>query len=305
MLTIGGETITGSLQGSTAAVLSGSAARRIGDPDTVGSMMVSGVAMIREGSTLRAGGSAIETAGANMSTGPNGLIFASDSKTSTAVMAQDLPTLIGTFVAGSRTTTAIVPDPSEIVIEKDMTLTSRDPAITIAGKTISFGSQGLEVAADGRTSIVVFTDSGSSPASNTDYPGATMITAGGQTWTAARDPQRTGEVSIDETTLSPNGAALTISNEVLSAASGGRLVVPDSSITTTIHLPAFVQQVGSSAAQETVATGVRFTSSDSVASAANIGTAVSSSTQSGGSRWTFKVHRVLLLAALMATLVLL
>ncbi|RMY27568.1 hypothetical protein D0866_10050 [Hortaea werneckii] len=217
---------------------------------TIGSMTVykpesTGLAIV-DGTTLSVGGSAFSADGQELSLAPSGLAVASGSETkllssTDAVRPKSsVSPEVATLTIPSSTITATRLAPTVVVIGKSHTLQVDGPAYTVDDEfALTLGPQGLIVASKDQTSTILATSKPSTP-----YPHQTAITAGGQTWTAAQlsHPDGSKGLSIGNTTLYQDGPALTLSGKVLTAASDGRLVVQESSMTTTVRLPALASQ---------------------------------------------------------------
>ncbi|KAI7468637.1 hypothetical protein KC351_g13550 [Hortaea werneckii] len=218
---------------------------------TIGSMTVykskaTGPAVVA-GTTLSVGGSELSVNGQELSLAPSGLAVASGSETKLLpfTTAADRPTSsvgpqVATLTIASSTITATRLAPSAIVIDESQTLQVGGPAYTADDETfLTLTPEGLILANGDQTSTVL-------AISRTTHspPQQTVITAGGLTWTAAPLSNNDGSqgVSIGDTTLYPDGPALTLCGKILTAASDGRLVVQDSSMTTTVRVPALVSQ---------------------------------------------------------------
>lgn len=230
---------------------------------TIGRMTVyklkkTGLAVVA-GTTLSVGGSALSTEGQELSLAPSGLAVASGSGTKLLpfTTAADPPSLnvspeVATLTIASSTITATRLAPTAVLVGESQTLQVGGTAYAADdGIALTLGQEGLVIADGDQTSTVLATSRLFPSPSN-----QTVITAGGQTWTAAPLSKNDGSqvVSIGDTTLYLHGPALTLSGEVLTAASDGRLVVQDSSMTTTVRLPALVSQE-SAAASTTSGTG--------------------------------------------------
>ncbi|RMY65166.1 hypothetical protein D0863_09294 [Hortaea werneckii] len=199
-----------------------------------------------DGTTLSIGGSALSMDGQELSLAPSGLAVASGSETKLLSSTDAVrPTSsvspeVATLTIPSSTITATRLAPTVVVIGKSHTLQVDGPAYTVDDEfALTLGPQGLIVASKDQTSTILATSKPSTP-----YPHQTAITAGGQTWTAAQlsHPDGSKGLSIGNTTLYQDGPALTLSGKVLTAASDGRLVVQESSMTTTVRLPALASQ---------------------------------------------------------------
>ncbi|RMX81618.1 hypothetical protein D0869_06677 [Hortaea werneckii] len=217
---------------------------------TTGSMTVykpegTGLAVV-DGTTLSVGGPGLSMDGQELSLAPSGLAVAGGSETKLlSFTMSDSPTPgagadFATLTIASSTITANRLAPTAIVIGESHTLEVGGPAYTADDEiALTLGPEGLIVANKDQTSTVLTTSKPSPTPSH-----QTVITAGGQTWTAAQLSHHNGPkgLSIGDTTLYQDGPALTLSGKVLSAASDGRLVVQDSSMTTTVRLPALASQ---------------------------------------------------------------
>ncbi|GAB1738002.1 hypothetical protein NU219Hw_g2513t1 [Hortaea werneckii] len=201
---------------------------------------------IVDGTTLSVGGSAMSMGGQELSLAPSGLAVASGSGTKLLPFAvSDSPTPgvsadFATLTIASSTITATRLAPTAVVIGESHTLQVGGPAYTADDESaLTLGPEGLIVVNNDQTRTVLATSKPSPPSSH-----QTVMTAGGMTWTAAQFSHQEGSkgLSIGDTTLYQDGPALTLSGEVLSAASDGKLVVQDSSMTTTVRLPALVSQ---------------------------------------------------------------
>ncbi|KAI7283930.1 hypothetical protein KC345_g2667 [Hortaea werneckii] len=222
---------------------------------TIGSMTVykpekTALAFV-DGTTLFVGGSALSAEGQDLSLAPSGLAVASGSETKfLPFTGADRPTSsvsseVATLTIASSTITVTRLAPTAVVIGESQTLQVGGTAYTADdGIALTLGQEGLVVADEDRTSTVLATSKASPSPSQ-----QAVITAGGQRWTAAPLSKNDGSqgVSIGDTTLYPDGPALTLSGKVLTAASDGRLVVQDSSMTTTVRLPALASQESASA----------------------------------------------------------
>ncbi|KAI7677941.1 hypothetical protein KC319_g3621 [Hortaea werneckii] len=212
-----------------------------------------------DGTTLSVGGSALSMEGQELSLAPSGLAVASGSKTKLLpfTTAADRPMSSGspevaTLTIASSTITATRLAPTAVVIDESQTLQVGGPAHTADDETfLTLAPEGLILAHGDQTSTVLAT---SKPFPSPSHQ--TVITAGGQTWTAAPLSKNDGSkgISIGDTRLFQDGPALTLSGKILTAASDGRLVVHDSSMTTTVRLPALASQE-SVAASTTSGTG--------------------------------------------------
>ncbi|KAI7375048.1 hypothetical protein KC336_g20074 [Hortaea werneckii] len=221
-----------------------------GETFTIGSMTVykpesTGLAVV-DGTTLSVDGSALSVDGKELSLAPSGLAVASGSETELLPFAAaDRPTSsvrleVATLTIASSTITATRLAATAVVIGESQTLQVGGPAYTADDEiALTLGPEGLIVANGDQTSTMLATSKPSPPSSH-----QTVIIAGGQTWTAAPLSKNDGSqgVSIGDTTLFQDGPALTLSGYVLTAASDGRLVVQDSSMTTTVRLPAVASQ---------------------------------------------------------------
>ncbi|KAI6855759.1 hypothetical protein KC338_g8728 [Hortaea werneckii] len=217
---------------------------------TIGSMTVyrpeSTELAVVDGTTLSVGGSALSMEGQELSLVPSGLAVASGSETKLLPFTGAVrPTSsvspeVATLTIASSTITATRLAPTAVVIDETQTLQVGGTAYTADdGIALTLGQEGLVIADGDQTSTVLATSKSSPPPSH-----QTMIKAGGQTWTAAPLSVNDGSqgVSIGDTTLFQDGPALTLSGNVLTAASDGRLVLQDSSMTTTVRLPALASQ---------------------------------------------------------------
>ncbi|KAI7195664.1 hypothetical protein KC363_g1402 [Hortaea werneckii] len=226
-----------------------------GETFTVGSMTVykpEGTELVVvDGTTLSVDGSALSVDGKELSLAPSGLAVASGSDTELLPFtAADRPTSsvrleVATLTIASSTITATRLAPTAVVIGESHTLQVGGPAYTADDEIVlTLGPEGLIAANGDQTSTMLATSKPSPPSSH-----QTVIIASGQTWTAAPLSKNDGSqgVSIGDTTLFQDGPALTLSGKVLTAASDGRLVVQDSSMTTTVRLPALVSQGGATA----------------------------------------------------------
>ncbi|KAI7152311.1 hypothetical protein KC349_g9012, partial [Hortaea werneckii] len=217
---------------------------------TTGSMTVykpegTGLAVV-DGTTLSVGGSAFSADGQELSLAPSGLAVGSGSGTKllpfTAAhrATSDVSADFATLTIASSTMTATRLASTAVVIGESHTIQVGGPAYTADDETaMTLGPEGLIVANKDQTSTVLATSMPSSPPSRQN-----VITAGGKTWTTAQLSHQDGSkgLSIGDTTLYQDGPALTLSGKVLSAASDGKLVVQDSSMTTTVRLPALASQ---------------------------------------------------------------
>ncbi|KAI7331618.1 hypothetical protein KC315_g5033 [Hortaea werneckii] len=199
-----------------------------------------------DGTTLSIGGSALSMDGQELSLAPSGLAVASGSETKLLSSTDAVrPTSsvspeVATLTIPSSTITATRLAPTAVVIGKSHTLQVDGPAYTVDDEVaLTLGPQGLIVASKDQTSTLLTPSKPSLPPSH-----QTVITAGGKTWTAAQLSHQDGSkgLSIGNTTLYQDGPALTLSGKVLTAASDGRLVVQESSMTTTVRLPALASQ---------------------------------------------------------------
>lgn len=204
-----------------------------------------GLAVV-DGTTLSVGGSALSMDGQELSLAPSGLAVASGSETKLLSFTDAVrPTSsvspeVATLTILSSTITATRLAPTAVVIGKSHTLQVDGPAYTVDDEVaLTLGPQGLIVANKDQTSTLLTPSKPSLPPSH-----QTVITAGGKTWTAAQVSHQEGPngLSIGDTTLYQDGPALTLSGKVLTAASDGKLVVQDSSMTTTVRLPALASQ---------------------------------------------------------------
>ncbi|KAI6831009.1 hypothetical protein KC340_g10173 [Hortaea werneckii] len=204
-----------------------------------------GLAVV-DGTTLSVGGSALSMDGQELSLAPSGLAVASGSETKLLSFTDAVrPTSsvsadIATLVIASSTITATRYAPTAVVIGESHKLQAGGPAYTANNEHIlTFGPEGLVIANGDQTSTLLATSKPLTPS-----PHQTVITAGGKALTAAQLSEDDGSrgLSIGDTTLYQDGPALTLSGKVLSAASDGRLVVQDSSMTTTVRLPAVASQ---------------------------------------------------------------
>lgn len=202
-----------------------------------------GLAIV-DGMTLSVGGSALSMDGQELSLAPSGLAVASGSGTKLLPFAvSDSPTPsvsadFATLTIASSTITATRLAPTAVVFGESYTLQVGGPAYTADDESaLTLGPEGLIVVYKDHTSTVLAI-SEPSPSHQT------VFTAGRKTWTAAQLSHQEGSkgLSIGDTTLYQDGSALTLSGEVLTAASDGKLVVQDSSMTTTVRLPALVSQ---------------------------------------------------------------
>lgn len=204
-----------------------------------------GLAIV-DGTTLSFGGPALSTDGQELSLAPSGLAIASGSETKLLPLTvSDSPTPgvsagFATLTIASSTITASRLAPTAVVIGESHTLQVGGPAYTADDEIgLTLGPGGLIVANKDQTSTVLTTNKPSTLPSH-----QTVITAGGKTWTAAQVSENDGSkgLSVGDTTLYQDGPALTLSGKVLTAASDGRLVMQDSSMTTTVRLPALASQ---------------------------------------------------------------
>ena len=277
----GSETVTASLQGSSAAILG-------------------------QGASLQVGGPAIEIGGKTVSLAPAGLLVEDSGQTSSVLLATETTTKpqMATLELGSKTITASLDGPTNLVLDKGSTLTFGGSATIIDSETVSFGSAGLEVASGGHTSIVPLAYSGGEGTS--DQAGAEVIViAGDRTLTAMRRPDHTDEIAVGGTTLSPEGPALTMSGDVWSVTSGGRLVGMNGDMTTTVKLPAITTLEGPDV-RTTSATDERSGSRTSASpDPASDGGASPSSTHSEGHHFGVDVHFTLLQLAVSASVAIL
>ncbi|KAI6899703.1 hypothetical protein KC318_g8031 [Hortaea werneckii] len=217
---------------------------------TIGSMTMykpesTGLAVVDD-TTLSVGGSALSMDGQELSLAPSGLAVASGSETKLLPFTvSESPTTgvsadFATLTIASSTITATRLAPTAVVIGESHTPKVGGPAYTADNEDVlTLGPEGLVVGSKDQTSTVLTTSEPSTPSSH-----QTVITAGGETWTAAQLSHHNGPkgLSIGGTTLYQDGPALTLSGKVLTAASDGKLVVQDSSMTTTVRLPALASQ---------------------------------------------------------------
>ncbi|KAI7548318.1 hypothetical protein KC331_g4480 [Hortaea werneckii] len=217
---------------------------------TISSMTVykpesTGLAVI-DSTTLSVGGSALSKDGQELSLAPSGLAVASGSETKLLPFtASDRPPAsvsadVATLTIASSTIIATRLASTAVVIGESHTLQVGGPAYTANDEiALTLGPEGLIVANKDQTSTLLATSKPSPTPSH-----QIVITAGGKTWTAAQLSHQEGSkgLSIGDTTLYQDGPALTRSGKVLSAASDGKLVMQDSSMTTTVRLPALASQ---------------------------------------------------------------
>ncbi|KAI7348468.1 hypothetical protein KC354_g13586 [Hortaea werneckii] len=226
-----------------------------GETFTIGSMTVyksegTGLAVV-DGTTLSIDGPALSVDGKELSLAPSGLAVASGSETKfLPFTATDRPTSsvsheVATLTIASSAITVTQFAPTAVVIGESQTLQVGGPAYTADDEiALTLGPEGLIVASGDQTGTVLAASRISTPPSHQIF-----ITAGGQMWTAAPLSKNDGSpgVSIGDTTLFQDGPALTLSGKILTAASDGRLVLQDSSMTTTVRLPALASQESAAA----------------------------------------------------------
>lgn len=143
-------------------------------------------------------------------------------------------------------------------------------AVTIAGETISLGSNGL-VAASGRETSTI-------EPTNLSHRIEAIVTVGSSTFTAYVDPGNSDAVVFDGTTLSPGGPGLSVNGKSLSMVQGG-IVVAGPSKTATASLKTALDTSESRQANPTASTSTHMT--ESLGSSAAMSP---TSTQGGGAR---------------------
>ena len=125
----------------------------------------------------------------------------------------------GVLTAGSK---AFMPLGSTAVAVNGATLSLNGPEIKDHGTVLSLGSGGLVV---GASTYAFATPAPSAAATAQQFPITTILSAGGQTFTA-----NPSGFSIADTTLSPGSPALTISGTLISLGTSGILTIDSSTI---------------------------------------------------------------------------
>ncbi|KAK0280179.1 hypothetical protein LTR35_008330 [Friedmanniomyces endolithicus] len=181
------------------------------------------------------------------SAGPN--TSASPADPNAPATANSTPARSAVFSVGSSTISAVVASSGRVVVAGSTYTPGQ--RFTVNGQVGSVGTSAIVV---GGTSTIAFS---AAPAStNAAVAQTAVVTAGGQTFTAARQGSGT-VVVVGSSTLTAGGAAITVSGQVISAASSG-LVVGSSTVDF-----AAVPAVSQAAAQTAVVTagGQTFTAS--------------------------------------------
>ncbi|TKA74154.1 hypothetical protein B0A49_05003 [Cryomyces minteri] len=216
-------------------------------------------AVVVDGSTLLPGGAAATLSGQTISAASSGVVIVKDGQTYTqafgtvassgppeaAAVTEAVLTLgASTYTASER----IGPSGGRVIVIGSSTLSINGAPITMDGQTISAASAGLVVGGGSRTTVVPFhatTNSDNNPAgtgSTTVLGGSSaavteaVLTIGSSTYTASERADSSGGrvVVIGSSTLTVNGAPITVDGQTISAASAGLVVVGSGSRTTVV-----------------------------------------------------------------------
>lgn len=228
------------------------------------SSIAPGTVVLGPGTTLSVGGAPVTINGQVISAAPNGIIVGSSTIPYSVFPAS--PTSSGiVLTAGSSIVTASSLNPSTVVIGPGTTLSVGGPPITINGQVISAVPGGLRV--------------GTSTLSYSALPlpsGSVVLAIGSQTITATPVPGSSSLVVVNGTTLTIGGSAITLSGQIISAATGG-LVVGGSTTLRYTTVPASVSASATAAA-----------SGSSVSSSVNSGSGSASRTGASAAATTSK-----------------